>query len=146
RNGDFDVVEFGSADHRLDLAFRNLQVDDEAVADVASAARQAALVIAVALEVGAPRLAPERRGDLTAFDFHRRERAAFFPQAGDLALGLPAPLRDRDVRCPLEVGHNYPSFIAAAKSSVTSLINSSSAISVKAISPPPLRKSPASAR
>src|SRR3954466_9149058 len=59
RNGDLDVVELGSGNRRDDLALRDLQVEDGAVANIGTAARQPVLIIAVMLQVRAPRLPPE---------------------------------------------------------------------------------------
>src|SRR6266478_6263798 len=69
-NGDLDFVERRTGDHRYDLALRNLQVEDGAVADIGSAARHASRIVAITLKVGAPRLAPESFSDRAALDRH----------------------------------------------------------------------------
>ena len=90
-------VELRAADHRRDLAARDLQVDHRAVADVGAAARQAVRVVAVALEVVAPGLAPEGAGDGAALDDHGRDRLSLLlpasPSRAPPAAGARPPRR-----------------------------------------------------
>ena len=51
-----DVIDFGAADQRRDTSCVDLQIDHQAVADIAAAARQTARVVAIALHLVAPRL------------------------------------------------------------------------------------------
>src|SRR6516165_9599733 len=145
RNGDLDPVEIGTSDHRGDLSFGDLKVDHRTVADIGASARQAVLVVAVAFEVRAPRLAPETFGNRTPLDLHGSNGPSPLLQLGHFAFRLSALLGHRYIWPPGEVvAHPSASFIAACRSSATRLSNSSSFISVNVMSAPPLRKSPAS--
>ena len=68
---------------------------------MAAPARQAVREIAVAFEVLAPRLAPERLGDGASLDHHRRDRVALLRQLLHLALGVAPPLGHRHVGFPV---------------------------------------------
>src|SRR5450759_1414330 len=82
RNGDLDLVEFRPGYHCGDLALRDLQVDDGAVADIGPATRQAVLIVAVSFEVVAPRLAPEALGNCAALDTHGCNGLSPLPELG----------------------------------------------------------------
>src|SRR5271168_4693428 len=124
--------------------WRDLQIDHQTIAHVAASALQPVLVIAVALQIVAPRLAPERRGDLAAFHGHRRQERAFLAQLPRRTLSLEAPFGDRDVGRPLTFvvpSHGVHSLIAAFRSSATSRMMSSFPISVRLTSAPPVSSS-----
>src|SRR5205085_3489765 len=67
---DFDphLVQRGAGDQRIDETWRDAQVDHRSVAHVGPTARQAVGEVTVRLEAFAPRLAPERGGDLPPVD------------------------------------------------------------------------------
>src|SRR5690349_11487006 len=60
--GDFhrNFIQAGSADESIDHSRGYLQIDDTAAADISASARQAVRVVAVAFQILAPRLSPER--------------------------------------------------------------------------------------
>src|SRR5674476_401651 len=100
RDGDLDLVEFRPGHHRSDLALRDLQVDDGAVADIGPAARQAVLIVAVSFEVIAPRLPPEALGNCAALDTHGCNGLSPLPELGYLLLGAPPLLGHRHILVP----------------------------------------------
>src|SRR5208282_4563534 len=139
-----DLVDLGAADQRLDLAALDLEVDHRAVVDVGSPTRKAVGEVRIALKVVAPRLAPEAPDDLAALDDHRRDDAPFFCELPDFLRRLRAPCGNRHIRPETPVAHvGPPSWVAAAKSSLTRAISSASASSVRLISPPPVSRSSA---
>ena len=87
------LVNLRAADQRLDLARRDLQIDHRSIAHVGPAARQPIREVAVALEIVAPRLAPERLGDGAALDDDRRDWVPFLLELLHFARRLPPPLR-----------------------------------------------------
>ena len=89
---DVDLVDFRATDEGADAPGLDLQVDHRAVAHVRPAARQSIGVVAVGLEVLAPRVAPKSRGDLAARNLDRRDLAPGLLQPGDLLRGLAAAL------------------------------------------------------
>src|SRR5689334_5279467 len=86
-----DLVELGAGDERHHLAFGDLQVDDRTVPDIGAPARQAVRIVAVALKIGAPRLAPEALGNRTALDRDRRRELSFLLELLQLLLGTVPP-------------------------------------------------------
>src|ERR1700742_2430104 len=108
--------------------WRNLQVDHESVAYIAASALQPILVIAVTLQVVAPRLAPERGRDLPGFNHHRRQHRALLAQLACFPFSVALPFGDRDISWPLILVvpcHGPYSFIAALRSMATSRMMSS---------------------
>src|SRR5262249_12903020 len=106
RDGDVNPVEIRTSDHRGDLTLGYLKVDHGTVADVGASARQALLIVAVAVEVCAPRLAPETFGNRAALDLHGSYGPSPLLQLGHLAFRLPALLGHRNIGSPCEVvGH-----------------------------------------
>ena len=71
---------------------------DRTVANVGPPARQAVLKVAVALQVRAPRLAPEGRGDGSALDVDRGDGLPLLDPLGDFPRGLGTPLGHGNVR------------------------------------------------
>src|ERR1700733_2040893 len=143
-DADLDRVERRSADHRPHRVRRDLQVDYQAVAQVAASAFEPVRVIAVALQIVAPCPAPEGGHDPAARHGHRRQDSALLAQPGDRAFGLQTPFGDRHIDWPLIViltRHSAHSFIAVFRSRATSRIISSFASSVRLSSVPPVSSS-----
>src|SRR5262249_1006533 len=67
-DGDLDLVELRTRDQRGDLALADLQVDDGTVAHIGATARYAVFIVAVPLEIVAPRSAPEGLADDAPLD------------------------------------------------------------------------------
>ena len=91
---DRDVVEARSADLCGDRPGLDLQIDHRATAQVAAAAVEPVREVLVSLEVGAPRLAPERLRDLLAREHDGRHRLALARRVADRARGVGAALGD----------------------------------------------------
>ncbi len=102
RDIDGDLIKFGSADRRRDLARVDLQIHHRAVADIRATARQTVFIVAVGFHVVAPRLAPERPRDGPAFDDDRRNRLTFLSAFLDLTGSLGSSLGYGNVRSELE--------------------------------------------
>src|SRR5262245_27059699 len=94
------------------------------------------------VELGAADLRPHRA--CATLDPYGIDGLALHLELGELFLGFPPPVCDWDIGPPFVVAHRSPSFIAAPRSRATSFRNSSSPISVRCMSAPPSRKSPAS--
>src|SRR5208283_5943450 len=75
--GDVDLhfVDIGAADQGPEAAARDLEIDDRAVANIGSAARQAIFEIGIAFEIVAPSLAPKTLRDLASFKDDRVDGA-----------------------------------------------------------------------
>src|SRR5438876_511377 len=95
---DLDFVQFRSAHEGLDPPLLDLQVHHRTVANVSPAARQAVFVIAVALEVRTPGLAPEGRGDGSAHDADGGNRLPLPGSLGDFLRRSGAPLSHGNIR------------------------------------------------
>ncbi len=80
-------------------------VRNGAVANIGTAARQPVLIIAVMLQVRAPRLPPEALGNGPALDRDGGNRLSLLPQLGQLSLSTPPLLSHRHIRSPCEVAH-----------------------------------------
>ena len=120
RDVDLHLVDFRAAHQRLDLAARDLQVDDRAIADIGAPARQPVFVVGIAFEIVAPRLAPEALGDLTALDDDRRNDAPLLLELLDLLQRVRrgAGRRARKAGNP-KSSWRHASFVAASRSSLT---------------------------
>src|ERR1700724_4744997 len=79
-NLDLYRIDVCAAHLRSDLAALDLQIDDRTVTYICSAARQTVRVIGIALQILAPRLAPEIARDRAALDDHRRDGVALLLQ------------------------------------------------------------------
>src|SRR5208283_287000 len=76
-HGDVDLhfVDIGTADQGPHAAAPDLQIDDRAVANIGSTARQAIFEIGIAFEIVAPSLAPKTLRDLASFKDDRVDGA-----------------------------------------------------------------------
>src|SRR5208337_232301 len=106
RDLDLDPVETRTHDLGGRFARPDIQIDHRAVTQVGPSAWQAIGIVAVALQVLAPRLAPEGFRDRTAARGHRGQRLALFRElsrrlgrflatCGYRNIGLPAKIHDR---------------------------------------------------
>src|SRR5439155_14697653 len=89
-----------TADLGKNLALLNEQVKHRPIPDVSAAARQAISVIAIAFEVVAPCLAPERLGDLGPLNLNRLELESLLFQLSRRLFRLRLALRDGHMRLP----------------------------------------------
>src|ERR1700722_284614 len=117
------------------------------MANIGSAARQAILEIGIAFKIFAPGLAPEGSSDRPALKDHRRDLTSLLSQLFQFPRGDRWGLGDWHVGTKAIIAHAAaPSVIAALRSSATSRSSSRSSISVRFISAPAARKSPANWR
>src|SRR6266849_3034370 len=105
------------------------QIDDRSIAHVGPAARQPIREVAVAFEIVAPRLAPERRGDRAPFNLDRRCVTALLLEFRQFPRSLKPPNADRNVGSEAVVVHPHSSD-AVWRSSETSFNSSASCSSV----------------
>ena len=97
---DRHIVQARACDERPDPPALDLEIDDRAVACVGTTARQTIRVVAIRLQVAAPRLSPERRGDLPTFDRDRADHPPRPLEFRDRACGPATTRRHRHVGSP----------------------------------------------
>src|SRR4029453_10204209 len=140
---DLHLVHRRAADERRDAARPDLEIDHRSVAHVGPPPGQPIGEVAVAFKVGAPSFAPERLGDLAAFDRDWRYLSAVLLELRQFARSLSPSSADRDVEpeaVVVLVIHPHSSD-AVWGSRATSFNSSSSFISVNSSSPLPSSRS-----